>query len=169
MRRINILALSLALISLAGCATYSGPLLTNVIDGYCPGQKTFAQFENCINTYWYYPNTAAGQGNELVGIFESRMDLLRIYVSEGHMSDAVAIANSRSLAYQLRANERATARQANYQLMQVLSSAAATTNLPRSQSAPTTPTSRCRRMGDTSGQIYTFSRIGCPFGYAPAL
>jgi hypothetical protein len=30
-------------------------------------------------------------------------------------------------------------------------------------------TSRCRLIGDTSGQIYTFSRIGCPVGYVPAL
>ena len=37
------------------------------------------------------------------------------------------------------------------------------------RSAPVSLTSRCTRMGDTSGQVYTFSRIACPVGYAPAL
>ena len=128
MKTLILLSLGLALISLVSCATYSGPGLAAVMNSYCRGQQTFAQFDNCIKTYWHYPSSAEGLRDELVPIFESRMDLLRIYVSQGDMSDAVAIADSRSLAAQLRARNAAAARQANYRLMQVLSSAAAATN-----------------------------------------
>ena len=56
-----------------------------------------------------------------------------------------------------------------YQSLDLLNRGIELINGTGSQSAPINSTSRCRRMGDTSGQVYTFSRIGCPVGYAPAL
>ena len=56
-----------------------------------------------------------------------------------------------------------------YQSLDLLNRGIELINGTGNQSAPINSTSRCRRMGDTSGQVYTFSRIGCPVGYAPAL
>jgi hypothetical protein len=56
-----------------------------------------------------------------------------------------------------------------YQSLELLNRGLQILNGVGTPSAPSSRTSRCRLIGDTSGQVYTFSRIGCPIGYAPAL
>mgnify|MGYP001500967974 CR=1 FL=1 len=86
--------------------------------------------------------------------------LLELYKIENQSEQSTAIANPATTTNNS---------QDLYQSLDLLNRGIDLINGTGNQSAPINSTSRCRRMGDTSGQVYTFSRIGCPVGYAPAL
>jgi hypothetical protein len=149
---------------LSACASYTGPQLTSVMASTCANQSQFSGFRTCVNNFWYSRVVAEGYGNEPNALlFNNRMRLLGQAVAQRQISDAEAIINATNLAYQLRANEQAEIRRQNNALLQVLSG---TVTAPQTN---TTLRVSCTRIGDASRQIYTFSAIACPFGYAPSL
>lgn len=166
----RVILVAIFIFALAGCG-YTGPGLTSVISTSCANEYNFNNFRTCVNNIWFRNIVAQGYGSDpLAQQFNSRVQLLAQGVAEGQFSDTEAIINATNFAYQLRSIEQADMAAQNEALRQLLQGAASYTSpeLPANTS-PTSFSARCTRVGDISRQVFTFSGIVCPIGYAPSI
>jgi len=156
----------------ASCATFKGSELTTVMVTACAYETTFINFKNCVDRAWNADLiTQENRPESLALQFNSRMQLLAEGVTQQRISDIDAISHAINLAYQLRVLGESEISYQSAVLRQFLEESATNTSntapSPLKDKSPVTV--YCAKIRDSSRQIYAFSGIACPFGYAPRL